>query len=155
MDSNNVFVQGFENINFDPFEDSLINNTNIFQETQRKLMKTPYFNPYEFKGKKEINSFSILHVNIRSIHQNFDKFKEFLNIINYTFDVISLTETWHENTLDSNSNYKLPNYNLISQARGSNKYGGGVGVYVIDKYSYKIKNKLCSSNLNYESLFLK
>ena len=104
--------------------------------TQMSLIKTPYFDPYEFKIKKDLNLLSILHLNIRSMRQNFEKFKEFLSIINYTFDVISLSETWHDSEcpLELKSNYSLANYKLISQPRGSNKKGGGIGVYVLKKY---------------------
>ncbi|XP_065652891.1 uncharacterized protein LOC136080205 [Hydra vulgaris] len=160
--ANNVFDQlDFEKLNYDPFEDILLNNLsddnlNIFLETQMSLIKTPYFDPYEFKIKKDLNSFSVLHLNIRSMRQNFEKFKEFLFIINYSFDVISLSETWHdsESPLELNSNYSLANYKLISQSRGSNKKGGGLGVYVLKKYQFKIKKQLSVANNNYESLFI-
>ncbi|XP_065663007.1 uncharacterized protein LOC136085613 [Hydra vulgaris] len=160
--ANNVFDQlDFEKLNYDPFEDNLLNNLsddnlNIFLKTQMSLIKTPYFDPYEFKIKKDLNSFSILHLNIRSMRQNFEKFKEFLFIINYSFDVVSLSETWHdsESPLELNSKYSLANYKLISQPRGSNKKGGGLGVYVLKKYQFKIKKQLSVANNNYKSLFI-
>ncbi|XP_065672237.1 uncharacterized protein LOC136090057 [Hydra vulgaris] len=112
--ANNVFDQlDFEKLNYDPFEDILLNNLsddnlNIFLETQMSLIKTPYFDPYEFKIKKDLNSFSVLHLNIRSMRQ----------------------------------------------PRGSNKKGGGLGVYVLKKYQFKIKKQLSVANNNYESLFI-
>ena len=40
-----------------------------------------------------LDQFSILHLNIRSIRKNFENFKLFLNLINFTFSVICLSET--------------------------------------------------------------
>ncbi|XP_065639530.1 uncharacterized protein LOC136072288 [Hydra vulgaris] len=91
------------------------------KEIQMNLIDTPYFNPFDFKVTKDHSSFSVLHLNIRSMQQNIEKLKEFLRIVNYAFDVIALTETWHdtESYIELNTNYKLPSYNLISQPRAS------------------------------------
>ena len=40
------------------------------------------------------NQFSVVHLNIRSIKKNFQSFKVFLNLINFTFSVICLPEIW-------------------------------------------------------------
>ncbi|XP_065674721.1 uncharacterized protein LOC136091287 [Hydra vulgaris] len=149
----------FENLN--SFEDKFLNNLseeniNIFPETQMNLIDTPYFDPFELKIINDDCSFLVLHISIRSMQQNFEKLKEFLNIINYTFDVIALSETWHdfENSLELNSTFNLPSYKLISQTRGTGKKVGGLGLYISKKHDFKVKNILCFSNDNYESLFI-
>jgi cytidylate kinase len=161
MEANTLNYKDFENLNFDPFREEIIDNLsnvnlNIFHETQMNLINTPYFNPFNFKVTKDLNSFSVLHVNIRSMQQNIEKLKEFLSILNYAFDVIALTETWQESesSAELNSNFSLPTYKLISQPRASGKKGGGVAVYVSDKYIFKLKFSQCFSNTNYESLFV-
>ena len=54
-------------------------------------LDTKYFNPNEIhEGFKCLckNSFSILHVNIRSINKSFETFKNFYSKLNCTFSVI-------------------------------------------------------------------
>ena len=55
--------------------------------------------PNEFKkqlpiDKQKSQSFSLLHLNIRSISNKFDCFKQFLDALDIHFQIIGLTETW-------------------------------------------------------------
>ena len=43
------------------------------------------------------NKISLLQVNIRSIHANFDSFVRMIESLNYCFDVIAITELWLDN----------------------------------------------------------
>ena len=43
------------------------------------------------------NKISLLHVNIRSIHANFDFFVHMIKSLNNCFDVIAITESWLDN----------------------------------------------------------
>ena len=57
-------------------------------------LDTEYFNPNEICEGFEClckNVFSILHVNIRSIHKNSEIFKRFYSTLNFTFSVICLS----------------------------------------------------------------
>ena len=75
------------------------------------------------------SSFSILHVNIRNMSKNFEKFKLILHECNYLFSIICLTETWcSDETFRNDSNLQLPNYNSIHLER-KNKRGGGGPVF--------------------------
>ena len=83
-------------------------------------------------------SFSVLHVNIRSLNKNFEKLKLLLSKIYYSFKFICLTETWcKDEHLENNSNYHLNNYTAIHQERKSNKKGGGVCCFVHNSIIYK------------------
>lgn len=151
--------KGIEKRIFDPFHNNFLNsfsddNLNIFHETQMNLLNAPYIDPYDFKISNGSNSISILHVNIRSMQHNFEKLKEFLIILKYIFDVIAISETWHdtETLIESNSNFILPNYRIISQPRGRGKKGGGLCFYILEKYTYKIKKQLCLTKNDYECL---
>ena len=58
-----------------------------------------YIDIHKFHCSPEINScsnkaFSLLNCNIRSIQANFDNLEQFLNDLNYPFNIISLSETW-------------------------------------------------------------
>ena len=88
------------------------------------------------------SSFSVLHLNIRSLNRNFEHFKLFLHTCGYEFGIICLTETWCTNeSFLANSNFQLPNYNAVHFGR-ENKKGGGVCIYVHEKYHYKVRNDL-------------
>ena len=50
-----------------------------------------YISEVNTTGDRSIN---IIHVNVRSIHKNFDVFKTFLNSLPKLPDFIALTETW-------------------------------------------------------------
>ena len=52
------------------------------------------------------NYFSFLHLNIRSIHKDFEAFSEFYSKLNYIFIVICFSETWAS---EQNINKNLKN----------------------------------------------
>ena len=82
---------------------------------------------------------SILSLNIRSIANKFDLFSNLLNTLKRPFSVISLTETWLN---DINSeNFNLPNFDFVCSNR-ANKKGGGVGFFISNNLSYKIRSDL-------------
>ena len=56
-------------------------------------------------------------------------------------------------TVSNQDTYQLPGYKLISQSR-INKTGGGVGIFISNDYSYKIRPDLCRLNCNIECLFV-
>ena len=91
----------FESLSFDPYksrEEILLNGSydpdqNFFNEQK---IETSYFTPIEAKEKLASGNrdkFSILHLNIRSMHKNFENFMSFLKSINHNSNVICLTET--------------------------------------------------------------
>lgn len=75
--------------------------------------------------KKEFN-FNIFHLNVRSIHKNFDELKINLKIIQTKFECIVLTETFH---VECVSSYKLDNYDMV-YSDGSFNRNDGVIVYL-------------------------
>lgn len=112
-----------------------------------------YYLPNEFNNKVayENNHFSILHVNARSLHKNFDTFQELLYAVDYKFSIICVTETW--------LNDKLPNlfdidgYVFVHVDRNNTK-GGGVAIYIKETYQYTVRKDLYFGNYNAESLFI-
>ena len=61
------------------------------------MLDTQYLVPDKFKtNSKDFskNSFSVLHLNIRSINRNFEAFTEFYSKLNHAFNVICFSETW-------------------------------------------------------------
>ena len=125
------------------FQNALIDNIqenekSIFSQNEIKSLNTPYFNIEEFRTPDPENSFSIIHINIRSINKNFEHFKSFYSKLGYMFDVICFTETWDDANVNlaSNSNFQLPGYSIVSQARNNGLKGGGVALYVLKTHIF-------------------
>ena len=87
--------------------------------------KRPTFDPNR--------SLVLLHINIRSLHKNFDNLYDFLVELNFLPDVICLTETRIK--LHPLLNISLPNYTFFHTDSTTN--AGGVGIYVLNKFQVK------------------
>ena len=103
-------------------------------------------------AKQFNSSFSLLHVNSRSLVGNFDKFQSLISSLNKPFSAIGVSEIWlNDLTCDS---VNISGYNFISNHR-STKTGGGVGVYLRDFLPYKLLHNCSISNPEaIESLFI-
>ena len=93
----------------------------------------------------------LAHFNIRSININFDNLRLLLENANQnTCSVIGLTETW----LNSNSHlFALPGFEFVYRNR-QNRVGGGVGLYISNKFEYIIHEELNVTSAVLESLFV-
>ena len=107
----------FESLNFNPFiaNDSLNDNSqdpdvNFFHDNVSPL-DTDYISPDDFSGNfKDFteNSFSVLHLNIRSLNKNFESFAELYKSLSFKFSIICFSETWsNDENLDKNSLFQL------------------------------------------------
>jgi hypothetical protein len=96
--------------------------------------ETKCFSPSEasnFLTSFKLSKFSILNINIRSMHKNFENFKSMLHDLDFQFKIISITETWSKGgDLEQDSNFQVPNYSVIHQPRADEKQGGGVCVFI-------------------------
>ena len=97
---------------------------------------------------------STLSINCRSISKKFENIECSLKSLDNKFDFVGLTETWLK-TNDNSDIYNLPDYTLLSRPR-TDKRGGGVGLYVTDKTSFKVRDDLVMNHVTcqYESLFI-
>ena len=56
-------------------------------------------------------SFSVLHLNIRSMNKNFEAFQDFYKSLNTKFSISCLTETWaNDSDVNQNSLFQLEAY---------------------------------------------
>ena len=94
------------------------------------------------------NSFSLLHLNIRSCRQNFVAFHIFLTSLICKFPIIALNKTWLTNDVDLL--FGLDGYNEFNQYR--NSHGGGIKLYIRDSFNVNVLNELCITSTFYESL---
>jgi hypothetical protein len=82
---------------------------------------------------------SILHFNCRSIDKNFSKLSSVIDLISVKKCVIAVSETW--TTKHNEDNFNLAGYKFVPKSRLYTS-GGGVGLYVADEYSFKLRNDL-------------
>ncbi len=144
-------------LKFNPFDTS---NNIALSENNANLDKSSkinceYYLPNDFKkqiNNENLNNFSMMHLNIRSITNKFDSFKQLIYSLNKPFQVIGLTETWLKET--NEDLFKLENYDFVNVNR-STKSGGGVGIYVSNELKYKVRFNLNRSTENViESVFI-
>ena len=81
------------------------------------------------------------HINIRSIPNKIDQFRHMCTNV---FDVISVNETWCDNTV-SDSEIELPGFTLLRRDRCRN--GGGIALYVKNGIDFKRRDDLCDKSL--------
>ena len=123
-----------QNYNFKPFNYTEFVNSDFHRDIDPE---NNFFNRInlecEYNTESQINhtitnkqGLSIIQFNCRSINANFEKVEDFLQIIDHTFDVIALTETWlNENSLVP----ELVGFKCCHQPRFNKKRGRGGYVY--------------------------
>ena len=155
-------LQTFNENIFNPFDFQYIlnnddNNPDIYLFNNKyDAVNSPYFCLAEvpFKVEKLLeNSFSVYHINIRSLNKNFDKLLEFLSIMKNEFDIIAISETWcNDHNIHINSLYQIPNYTPIHQIRKTSNKGGGLVLYITKTITFNALEKLSNNNKHIESL---
>ena len=109
-------------------------------QKQKRNFDTPYVISEEchIQFKDHISDgLLFLHINIRSINNNFENFSLCLPSSGFTFSVICFSETWLDETTSSNKSlYKLPNYTSIHQVR---KLQSGYESHFLSNNLYSLK----------------
>ena len=87
-------------------------------------LDTKYYVPDEVKDQPKIlqlNSFSVFHLNIRSMKKHFEAFQDFIESLNFKFSAICLSETLLQFHEISDSNFQLPGYYSFHLTRENNR----------------------------------
>ena len=116
----------FQSLSYNTFSihESAINSEhdpdiNFYQDISS--LETHYCSPNDFQNKFQCflkDSFSVLHLNIRSMNKNFESFKEFYLTINFKFSIFCFLETWVGKIFFSNnSNFQLSGYEVLHQRK--------------------------------------
>ena len=107
--------------------------------------------------KDQTENFSVLSLNIRSLSNKFQEFKEFITDLStnsFNFSAISLQETWIKN--DKNNFLNMNDYHPIISKSRSTKRGGGVAFYLKSNFKFEVLNSLSEFiEGQFESLFIK
>ena len=96
-----------------------------------------------FEFSRNSNTFNLLLQNIRSFNKNFDDLSVYLDNYMKNIDIMAFSETWHTEDLCTTIN----TYNDYHTVR-ANKKGGGVSLYISNKYrSSKLVNmsRICTT----------
>ena len=116
----------------------MITTQTYFFNNKYDAVNSPYFSLAEVPCKVEKlleNSFSVYHINIRSLNKNFDKLLEYLSTMKNEFDIIAIPETWcNDDNININSLYQIPNDTPIHQIRKTSNKGGGLVLYIHKNY---------------------
>ena len=112
-------------------------------------IRSQYYSPYSFHVmKNNLNvdtrigspKFSLFHNNVRSLKRNFENLEtHLLNELEYHFSVIGITETKIANSDLPEQLPSLPGYEF--EFVPSPLSAGGVGMFISDKFKYKIIEK--------------
>ena len=117
--------ENFENLKFDPFKlkDVLLNDSNDPDKkfyNNIKATNTQYYLLSELLSLTEklritSETFSMIHINVRSAKKNFETLKNFLSQIGSFLKVLCLTETWFDDRTSESSLYQLPQHSYSSK----------------------------------------
>ena len=128
---------------FNDYDPSLLGNIDPdinYLNSNKKVVNTHYYNDQSFSKTFHSNnvSLSMLHLNIRSIHDHFLKLTSLQNNLNIELKIVAISETWIK---PFHINYNIPNYNIEQHFR-LQKRGGGVCLYLHSVIQYKLHNYL-------------
>ena len=113
----------FNSLPDDQYDDAIANSFSEYISNER--FKNILSN------NRDKDTFSLFHLNIRSINKHFDDFQMLLkNSSQCLPSVIGLTETWL--STDPNPPFALHEHDFIFNSR-IEKSGGGVGLYTYQK----------------------
>ena len=96
-------------------------------------------------------TFSVLHLNMRSLNENFESLKELLTTIKFEFNVICFTETWCTDDPRNETLFNLENCTSINQVRKHGR-GGGICVLLHNSLTFKLRSDLGINSKGIESL---
>ena len=109
------------------------------------------FNDKIKKCKISNQSFSSLHINIRSAQKNLGSLENYLDTLDHKFTTIGISESWLKDV--NMERYGLKGYNAVHKCRPL-RSGGGVSIYIQDFLEYYTREDLCYQNSAIESVFI-
>ena len=98
------------------------------------------------------NTFSLFHVNIRSLSKHFDELQSLITSTKIPFDVIGISESKQLINQNFKINVNLEGYHLHSQPTKSSH--GGVVMYVNEHLDYTLRDDLSVIEDEYETLWI-
>ncbi len=121
-----------------------------------------YYDNHDFHkltNQLETNKMSsIMHSNISSIRGNLENLQTLIGNLDYNFDIIALSETWHTKENDASiTQLNIKGYHNYIGRKGSSRKGG-CGFFVADHLSFVLRDDLSKvykdQNCEFESLWI-
>ena len=111
-----------------------------------------YYTTEEFLQLVNNNTenFSVFNLNIRSISNKINDLEDFLGETKtdkFSFSILTIQELWR---IKNYSNLLLDGYHPIITKRRNNIQGGGVGIYLHDKFRYDIIDEFSIINNDFK-----
>ena len=123
----------------------------VLSMNKKEVANENYTNTYVTKLQEIKIHISICHLNTQSVTLTFDKSQFMVN--ESKFDNITLSETWLKNDKHLLEYVSLPGYKFSYRNRDE-KRGDGVGVYIKDCITYKIRNDIIRLDNSLEHLWI-
>ena len=99
----------------------------------------------------QLNTFSLLHFNIRSLPKHFGDLTDYLELLTHKFTIIGLTETWLKpHNIDL---FELKHYNSFHSCR-ENQSRGGVTFYIQEDIEFTVRDDLGEFDEELEMVFI-
>ena len=95
----------------------------------------------------------MLHVNVRSLNQNFESLKKLQTTIKFDYKAIFFTEIWCTDDPRNQTFCNLENYISINQVR-EHERGGGICVFIHNSLTFKLRSDLGTNSSDIESLVI-
>lgn len=106
---------------------------------------------FRLEFRKSPKNFAVFHLNVRSLCNKLDKLNTLLDLLGYKFDIICLTETWLTSFTCEMFNFDgYKSFNLTRNLRR----GGGVSVFVDQKYRCKLLENFSRCSADVECIFV-
>ena len=120
---------------FDSIDVDLNHFHDLYPDSVQNMNNNQYYTDEKFNdtfANSSSHDLNILHLNIRSIRANGSDLITYLSMLNRKFDCICLSETFVTD-LDLTSDF-LDDYEGFHSIRESNRSGGGVAIYIRNKF---------------------
>lgn len=136
---------------YDKYKDTLNTSDELLSKGEDRYILDNELNSItSTKNLTSSNCFSLIHINARSLNKNIESISHLIDSVYLNFNITGITETWIK---ESSSLVNINNYEFICKGR-VNKSGGGVGMYILEKTKYKVREDLSLSESMIESIFI-
>lgn len=136
--------------------DADLNHFNELYPDLTTINRNQYYSDEKFNnvfGVSDDNrDLSVIHLNIRSMFKNGDAFITYLSLLNRTFDVICLTETFVQD-VSLVENF-IDGYKGFHSMRGGDRARGGCAIYVKKHINVSLVPNYTVNNEHVETVFI-
>ena len=119
----------------------MLNEPELDNDCNTNIIETKYYTNLELKNIvdcKNISDLKLIYFNISSLHQNMDKLVNLIAEVNFTPDIIALSETRITKTVNKEFYPSIPNYTYFNIPSFTSAGGvGGVSKKLIEFLSAK------------------